>query len=174
MPPKSPQLPRRALLHLVKGRRNESALLLLSPLLHPGRGCEGLRVPQISAATPLLACAWSLFAKTSSILVGLLPRPKVRAASVRTGSSFVGHSVVFKSIKDPAGSGRRSLPSSTGRRSGIRRFNGIIDCGERHKRIQERALLLVEQSSEPTCYIPSGRSNWQWQNFNGSYNWYRE
>ncbi|KAG6476075.1 hypothetical protein ZIOFF_065310 [Zingiber officinale] len=26
-----------------------------------------------------------------------------------------------------------------------RRLNGIIDCGERHKRIQERALLLVEQ-----------------------------
>ncbi|KAG6500141.1 hypothetical protein ZIOFF_039955 [Zingiber officinale] len=25
------------------------------------------------------------------------------------------------------------------------RLNGIIDCGERHKHIQERALLLVEQ-----------------------------
>ncbi|KAG6528421.1 hypothetical protein ZIOFF_010595 [Zingiber officinale] len=33
------------------------------------------------------------------------------------GSSFVGHSVVF--VKDPAGSGQRSLPSSTGRRSEI-------------------------------------------------------
>ncbi|KAG6520690.1 hypothetical protein ZIOFF_017750 [Zingiber officinale] len=136
---------------------------------------------------------------------------------------------VYKSIEDPAGSGRRSLPSSIGRRSGIRRsrrktllysslifaartknysgaelegvvrsaisyalnrqisfddltkpldeesikvtmddflnalhevgpafgasmddlerrrLNGIIDCGERHKCIQERALLLVEQ-----------------------------
>ncbi|KAG6521564.1 hypothetical protein ZIOFF_018688 [Zingiber officinale] len=108
------------------------------------------------------------------------------------GSSFVGHSVVFvkhvqKLIEDPAGSGQRSLPSSTGRRSEIwsfddltkpldeesikvtmddflnalhevrpafgasmddlerRRLNGIIDCGERHKHIHERALLLVEQ-----------------------------
>ncbi|KAG6516666.1 hypothetical protein ZIOFF_027139 [Zingiber officinale] len=134
------------------------------------------------------------------------------------GSSFVGHPVVFvvsehvqKLIEDPAGSGQRSLPSSTGRRTartknysgteleGVvrsavsyalnrqisfddltklldeesikitmddflnalhevgpafgasmddlerRRLNGIIDCGERHKHIQERALLLVEQ-----------------------------
>ncbi|KAG6466293.1 hypothetical protein ZIOFF_075902 [Zingiber officinale] len=53
--------------------RNESALLLLSPLLHPGRGCEGLRASQISMATPLLACARSHFAKTSSLLAGLIP-----------------------------------------------------------------------------------------------------
>ncbi|KAG6489536.1 hypothetical protein ZIOFF_050810 [Zingiber officinale] len=76
MPPESAQLPRRALLHPERGRWNESVLLLLSPLLHPGRGCEGLRASQISAATPLLTCSWSLFAKTSSLLAGLLPLPE--------------------------------------------------------------------------------------------------
>ncbi|KAG6468619.1 hypothetical protein ZIOFF_073308 [Zingiber officinale] len=49
------------------------------------------------------------------------------------GSSFVGHSIVFvisehvqKLIEDPAGSGQRSLPSSTRRRSEIWRYSSLI------------------------------------------------
>ncbi|KAG6513391.1 hypothetical protein ZIOFF_023715 [Zingiber officinale] len=65
-----------------------------------------------------------------SSFLGLIPFYRLE------GSSFVGHSVVFviskhvqKLIEDPAGSGQRLLPSSTGRRSEIWRLNGIIDCG---------------------------------------------
>jgi DNA helicase TIP49 (TBP-interacting protein) len=46
----------------------------------------------------------------------------------------------------------------------IYRLNGIVDCGDRHKRIYERAMLLVEQvrvskgSPLVTCLLegPSG------------------
>lgn len=45
------------------------------------------------------------------------------------------------------------------------RLNGMVDCGERHKRIYQRAMLLVEQvkvskgSPLVTCLLegPSGR-----------------
>lgn len=45
------------------------------------------------------------------------------------------------------------------------RLNGMVDCGDRHKHIYERAMLLVEQVKESkgspllTCLLegPSGR-----------------
>ncbi|KAG6500278.1 hypothetical protein ZIOFF_040121 [Zingiber officinale] len=53
--------------------------------------------------------------------------------AVILGSSFVGHSVVFvisehvqKLIEDPTGSGQRSFPNSTGRRSEIWRYSSLI------------------------------------------------
>ncbi|PRQ38965.1 putative vesicle-fusing ATPase [Rosa chinensis] len=44
-------------------------------------------------------------------------------------------------------------------------LNGMVDCGEQHKHIYQRAILLVEQVKikwqKPACYMSSGRSYWQ-------------
>ncbi|XP_042380874.1 vesicle-fusing ATPase-like [Zingiber officinale] len=49
-----------------------------------------------------------------------------------------------------------------------RRLNGIIDCGERHKHIHERALLLVEQIKDNqsplvTYLLEVAKLQWQLQ-----------